>query len=319
MDPRSLEDSGGGSAGVFLHAGDAVQLGYAAADRLARDAGLRCLAIKGPVPAVHGLRRPGASVDVDVLVTPAEVDALLARFAAWGWTPVSSDETGRLLAPHSVTLGHPQWPITIDLHHRFPGFFAEPEVVFDALWEDRATIRVAECSVVAAGRDGSTLIAALHALRDPERVQSANELDQLKAARADDDASQKASLARLASVTGAVDAAAGFLIDVGLAISAPPSDPESFEQWRLRTELGDVRGLPWLIRLRDAPWGRRWGLLRRLIITDDDVTLMRYGMSPGGEHRLRAHRRRLASLLGDTPRLLRTLMLTCATRRMRRG
>lgn len=319
MDPRSLEDSGGGSAGVFLHAGDAVKLGYAAAGRMARDAGLRCLAIKGPVPAVHGLRRPGASVDVDVLVTPREVDALLALFAEWGWAPIESDETGRLLAPHSVTLGHPQWPITIDVHHRFPGFFAEPEVVFDALWEERATIRVAECSVAAAGRDGSTLIAALHALRDPERAQSANELDQLKVARADDDAGQKASLARLASATGAVDAAAGFLIEVGLAISGPPSNAESLEEWRLRAELGDVRGLPWLIRLRDAPWGRRWGLLRRLIITDDEVTLMRYGMSREGKHRLRAHLRRLASALRDTPRLLRTLMSTSARRGIGRG
>lgn len=317
MDRRSLEDTSGGPTGVFLHPADAVVLGYAMVDRLARTAGARCLAIKGPVPAAHGLRDPSTSVDVDVLVAPAEEPVLLRHLRGLGWTPEDSELNGRLLAPHSATLAHPQWPITIDLHHRFPGFLADPATVFESLWDERSEIHVAEQSIIATGRDGATLIAALHALREPDNHQSEPQLARLASARAADD-DQNASLVELARATGAIDSAAPFLARLGIRSEGEPRDPAALAEWRVRTEFGHVRGIGWVRRLREAPLSRWPAIVWRALVTDNETTLRRHGMRPDGSGRVIAHVRRLASVVSDVPHLIRVLVWDRPLRRLRR-
>ncbi|WP_370290692.1 nucleotidyltransferase family protein [Nocardioides sp.] len=317
MDPRYLEDDDGGPTGVLLHAADAVTLGYAMVDHIARGAGMRCLAIKGPVSAAHGLKPPGASVDVDVLVDPNQSAALRQVLAGHGWLPMDTPIDGRLLPAHSATLGHRSWPITIDLHHRFPGFLADPSVVFEALWAERATIRVAECDVLASGRDGSTLIAALHALREPEHPRSEARMKHLIAARgADDDAHR--SLVDLAARTGATETAVSLLRRIGIDAASDPADATAMREWLALTEYGRVRGLGWVRKLRDAPLRERPRILWRAVVTDNEATLRRHGLRPDGSGRRRAHLRRIASIILDVPRLARVLVWDRPLRRLRR-
>lgn len=317
MDRRSLEDTSGGPLGVFLHPADAVVLGYAMVDRLARTVGARCLAIKGPVPAAHGLRDPSTSVDVDVLVAPAEAPVLLRHLRGLGWTPEDSELNGRLLAPHSATLAHPQWPITIDLHHRFPGFLADPATVFEHLWVERSQIAVAEQSIIATGRDGATLIAALHALREPGNHQSEPQLAHLALARAAD-TDHHASLVELARGTGAIDSAASFLARIGIRVEGEPQNKAALAEWRVRTEFGHVRGIGWVRRLREAPFPGWPAIVWRALITDNEATLRRHGMRHDGSRRVRAHVRRIASVVADVPPLLLVLVWDRPLRRLRR-
>ena len=53
------------------------------------------------------------------------------------------------------------------MHCKFPGFLADPQVVFDALWDRRTTTRVAGRELPCCDVLGNALIMALHVLRTP--------------------------------------------------------------------------------------------------------------------------------------------------------
>ncbi|WP_460787561.1 nucleotidyltransferase family protein [Nocardioides maradonensis] len=285
---------------------DGVALGQAMVDRLARDLGARVLAIKGPVPAAHGLLPAHASADVDVLVAPDDVAIVCDGLRELGWSVVPVNDDARFLAHHSSTMTHPAWPVTIDVHRVFPGFLASPTEVFDALWSERIDLPIAGQTVTATGLCGSTLVAALHALRDPHLRESERDLSRLVEAWAGM-AERRATLRQLAESTGAAQSAAPLLSRLGL-VARPPTGPldAGLEEWRSNAQIGHVRGIGWVREFREAPL-RRWpALLVRLLVTDDERTLNDYGMAADGAGRLRAHLRRISQLVRDSPRALRT-------------
>lgn len=285
---------------------DAVPLGYVLVHRVAEDIGARALAIKGPVPGSYGLRTGHTSTDVDVLIAPADFQRFVSSLEYLGWTPIDDGGEGRAFRRHSITLKHDRWPVTIDAHERFPGFLRDAGEVFEALWKERGAPNIARHPIASTGPHGSALIMALHALRDPDRPASKSEIEQLAAvvgAR-----SNGHVLASLAAETGAFQTASPFLQRIGCEIpDVPPALAAALDEWQRRQAIDRVRGIGWIRELQSAPWQRRAGIMWRAVITNNEATLRRYGMTNDGRRRTRAHLSRIRLLVRDAPHFARAV------------
>lgn len=144
----------------------ATALAHALCAAVAGAAGIRILTIKGPAAEHHGLRPARTAADADLLVDPPDVDRFCAALEGRGWRERVSRETPTLIGVHSRTFIHDDWPCDIDVHAWFPGFFAEPTVVFDELWRTRRGLVIGSSAVAIPSRAASAVIAALHALRN---------------------------------------------------------------------------------------------------------------------------------------------------------
>ena len=152
---------------VTLFPIEAVPLCAAWADRFASANGFRALMIKGSVLTDQGLRGNHTSVDVDVLVDPAVYDDYLASLRHAGWDVKIESTVAGAAERHATTVYHQAWPITIDVHRRFPGFLADPRVVFEALWQHRTEATVAHTQVTTLDPVAHAALQALHYLRSP--------------------------------------------------------------------------------------------------------------------------------------------------------
>ena len=199
----------------------AVGFGIGIVER-ASGSGLSALAIKGPVAAHHGLRPPRISADLDVLVEPGRAQDLVNALARCGWSPRPMTRAAGIASAHSESLTHPDWPIDIDVHFRFPGFLEGDQRAFDALWEDRTTMTFAGVECTVAGRNGSIIIAMLHAIRpDASGGQRLHELElALDAVRAMDPA-ERQRLVDLVIASGAAAALASPLREAGVEVPVP--------------------------------------------------------------------------------------------------
>jgi hypothetical protein len=159
---------------------------------------------------------------------------------------------GDLAFDHSAHYIHIDWPCDLDVHYNFPGFLAEPDRVFDALWKRRTSVDVAGQAIPTPDVLGQALVVGLHALRDESREQSRADLEHLTriAPLADDDA---AALARLARDTGCSGSAADLLRRLGVQ-PLPLTQPEQHRlgDWQLR-QVGLGRSTPWLLEIQQAP------------------------------------------------------------------
>ncbi len=109
------------------------ELVYAVVASVARDLGIRCVFIKGPVLYLQGLREREHSGDVDVWCEPARWDDLAAALTPWGWERVADPWEGTGVN-HSATLVPRVWGCEIDVHRRMPGLALEDDEAFDVLW-----------------------------------------------------------------------------------------------------------------------------------------------------------------------------------------
>jgi len=275
---------------------EAVPLAHALVDRVAQECDVRVLFIKGPAAVAQGLRAPRGSLDVDALVDPARRHLLVARLTDLGWVDEHPYTSPTVLPMHSMTHRHQRWPCELDLHDRFPGFFADPQHVFERLCERRTTVTVAAREVPCPDPAGQTLVLALHALRDPGDRSKAQELTALAdRVRAGATNASLRDLAELALDLGAADTAAPFLDLVG----APPLGRGStrgtdLQAWQLRTRPTTTTAVSWLHELRRLPWHRRPGYLwYAATLTDVELRLAEPNLAPGRVPLLKARLRRL--------------------------
>lgn len=228
---------------------------------------MRVLFIKGPVLALQGLRDPRQSVDVDVWVDPSQASALLGKLRALGWTTHGEFGVPAMLVRHSVVATHPTWPCEVDVHNRFPGFFQEPQRLFDTLWARHEFVVLAGSTISCPGRLDHALIAGLHYLRDPLDVGQASKLDAMTQ-RLDLEltAGDRVQLGRNAAELGAADTALPMTSALGAASDGVGSTA------RLALAAWDLRGRPqepataWLLALLRAPIGQWPGLVRHILI-----------------------------------------------------
>ena len=131
------------------------------------------LFIKGPTAVLMGLGRRGRPVTSTCCASPAAWRSWGRRWRrAAGAAGSPSPPTPTLCMPRSTSSStpfhyiHDEWPCDLDIHYTFPGFLAPDEVVFEALWKRRATVRIAHWPVPCADFFGQATIVGLHSLRD---------------------------------------------------------------------------------------------------------------------------------------------------------
>jgi hypothetical protein len=142
-----------------------VELAHAAVQVLADDAGVDVLHIKGP--AVHpGLRTSGhVGTDVDVIVRPSGVDALMAALAEHGWQIETTFDAGSAF-DHAANLFHDSWGL-LDVHRHYPGMDRDPAHAFDRLWGSRGSVELGHVPCAVPEPLAQSLVLLLHAARTP--------------------------------------------------------------------------------------------------------------------------------------------------------
>ena len=274
-------------------------------NHVAAAAGFRVLIVKGSVLEIQGLRGPHHSVDVDALADPATYDALIDHLATHGWSTRPMPElVPDAHAHHAVTLYHDFWPITIDVHRHFPGFLAEPQVVFDALWQRRTGVSVAGIEVSTPDRVSHAALAALHYLRTPESGLTLTNLpelhDRVTAAFTPQDL---ADLSEFASTVGAGTTLAEWLREIGAP--DPLNDAASAEalhSWHARTTRAP--STKWVQHVLALPWRQRPQALRQAVFPSDDEIREYHQLA--GETISQARWRRIRRGLRHLPGALRS-------------
>jgi hypothetical protein len=285
--------------------------------RIADNSGSRVLFIKGPVLALQGLRfDTQASVDVDVMVDPRAVEDFSRALEDAGWARQPTADMPGILARHAVVHRHVLWPCEVDLHERFPGMFAPPQRIFDSLWDARTTVDLAHCRITCCSEMDHALIAGLAYLRDSRSGSQARrlrELEQHLAEQLDDRA--KLTLAARAAQLGAADTMRSAIEEVGgPPIGVGATDASDLLAWRLRTEPTRLTAVPWVVALRNAPWGQRPRILFRALVPTveemgrQDVQVAAGVRSPwvGRLHRLRRGVKALPFALLEVIRISRS-------------
>lgn len=281
---------------------EAVLLGHALVQRVADSLAIRAFFIKGPASVVQGLRLPKMSVDVDVFVSPADLEALLAGLRERGWRERPVDPDSKTFPKHSVTVDHPEWPCCIDVHFRFPGMENPPGDSFDVMWAHTEDLELAGQVVRVPSTALGILILALHALRSPHLPACSQELEFLTDLTERE--SHSAEILDVATATGSLAAMRPFLEDLG---SQPVEWPEASTEWRNRLaskEPGSAR----MIAIAQAPLRDKPRMLFRAVFPAPEVFLsgnIYADMTFKG--RLAQHRARWARFLRAAPKIVRDL------------
>ncbi|HNI70770.1 MAG TPA: nucleotidyltransferase family protein, partial [Marmoricola sp.] len=191
-------------------------------------AGVRALLIKGEIANQLRLRPTRGSIDADLWVSPDEFAQFSAFLESRGWAAPERVDSAidlgdALVDQHSVTHRHPAWPAEVDVHRLFPGFLADPQQVFEVLWQRRQRHPIAHQEVWGPDPAGAALVQALHHLRAPDHAGHKWEFEQLVTEVSSWGQSRLSELAQLAAQVGAAESAAGFLELVGAAASGPAS------------------------------------------------------------------------------------------------
>lgn len=289
---------------------EAVLLAHALVARLADGVGARVLFIKGPTAVALGVRPDRPSTDVDVLVEPPAFASLCAALESAGWVlraPIGSlRHAGDLAFDHSAHYIHIDWPCDLDVHYNFPGFLAEPDRVFDALWQRRTLVDVAAQAIPTPDVLGQALVVGLHALRDPQRPQSLDDLEHVaKALDPTPGAGSVTAFAELARATGSAETARPLLERLGAPTqSTGPTEPaEQLLAWRRRQEFSEAAGSLWLVAFSEAPWHRRPGVLLRAAFPPREVLLSSHLAAGASRSQVaRLHLRRLRRGVAGLPR-----------------
>ncbi|RYU13678.1 nucleotidyltransferase family protein [Nocardioides iriomotensis] len=285
---------------------EAVALAHPLVLRATEAVDIEALCLKGNALVLQGLREPHPSVDVDVLVRPADRDRALEALAAIGWHEAVPHTGATALPQHSRTLRHRLWPCEVDLHDRFPGFLADAELVFNELWRRRSSVRIGAQPVRCPDVVSHAVVAALHWLRDGTDAH-APKLDYLVTALESQLTSADLSqLAQVCAVTGANETLAPLLERLGVApLPAPTFDTTA---WRIRTQTTSVKTVGWVTELSALPWRRLPGRLwHALVLTEAEIRNSFPDAAPGRWGLFTARIRRLRAGLRDLPTAVRVV------------
>lgn len=265
-----MNEAGNQPAALTLQ--EAVPLGYALVARVARDAGVRALSIKGPVSVAQGLRPPGRSADVDLWVDPARRQVLFERLSELGWRPRVVPTSAHVLPLHAQSLAHVNWPCEIDLHDRYPGFLAPPQVVFEHIWGTHTTVSVAGTDVDCPSVAASAAIQTLQVVRDRGRETDVSGDDRITgAARALSEADRR-QLVELAQETGASETLRDLFEQLPVSAGSEELYVDELRAWQIAVASPGTKSLPALFELSNAPL-RAWPRLiwRSLLLTEDEI------------------------------------------------
>lgn len=283
---------------------EAIPLVHASVGEASALAGVRALVIKGLTLEWHGLRPAWIPADVDVLLAPSGVETFIAEMAKTGWRRRLGEFNDFPVPHHSVTLVHDEWPCDIGVHRRFAGFMADPDHVFDILWERHESMPVAGHAVPVADWASSVLILALHSARitpdNPRHVAELVHLEELAQRWSD---AQRADIATLAAQTGAAAALEAVLPRPGVEVVVDDElvDAEAHRQWQLRVQGRTSSAGTWFGHLMSQPV-RRWpAAIRDALWPGEEFLRAGRPIPPGRKALNRARSMRLANGLFSVP------------------
>ncbi|MGK3649149.1 nucleotidyltransferase family protein [Pseudarthrobacter enclensis] len=254
-----------------LSVAEGVLLGHALVARVAAELGIRAFFIKGPVSVLQGLRKPKTSGDVDVFVSPQDLDAMVGALGEKGWRKRPVDPDSKTFPKHSVTVDHSDWPCCIDVHFRFPGMEAPASGCFETMWANTEQLVLAGQDIRVPSKPLAILFLALHALRSPDLPTCREELEFLTALTREEELAS--GILELSISTGSLAAVRPFLGDL-LAASLVPVWPEASTEWRNRL-LAQEPGSARIIALVQAPWHEKPLMLLRAVFPARQVLLSR--------------------------------------------
>lgn len=288
-----------------------VHLAHAAIQGWATRASADVLHVKGPAvdprlrplalrvdPAtgeVDDAPAPRLSTDVDILVRPAHVAALLEVLADAGWRTVTTFASGSAFE-HAATLWRDDLGY-VDVHRRFPGIGMHAGEAFDLLWETRETAAIAHWPCGVPSVVAQRLLLILHGARGGGL--SNPDVDLLWTQAADADRAAVAALADRLGAQVALAAATGRLDDYR-------HDPD-YPLWRHFVN-GGSRLDEWLARLRAARTPRaKLRLLARSVLVNTDHLAMELNRTPTRADLARAYADRVAQVGTELGRRVRGL------------
>jgi hypothetical protein len=276
---------------------EAVPLGYALVARVAQDAGVRALAIKGPVTQTYGLRDGGRPPprDIDILVSPRQLSALVDALVGAGWSTPPTSTSGRAMPQGALAMRHPLWPCEIDIHWDFQGLLAEPHHVFEKLWAARVPLSVAATNIPSVDERVALIMEYLHIARS-----GSDEQNKMKVFLALVSAKQltPSDMLWISSQAAAIGAHGPLTPLMGfLGITEAPrrenERPGLDQLWRARTKYGQAVGTHTVLELKRTPWR---SLPRRLWemawLTDEQLTSAQLAKSGSRKSLLQARWRR---------------------------
>jgi len=273
----------------------AVQLCAALVQSLAETLRMRALILKGSAATIHGFRPLLQSSDVDVLLSRVDAGRLMVALEGRGWRRRRTAPAPRQFELHSETLFHPDWPCDIDIHWRYPGLFAAPEVVLDRLWETSTTAQVAGRDVRMTDATGTALILAVHALRDPERPRSETDLAAVVARLRDPAFAQRFRGEVL--LHRAQYPLRKLFLRCGETPPGHDLTPEERENWDLEVQSSGSTTLHWYVAFVGAPMLKKprlvLSLFRALLLA---VAASRSGYPNGGTPTMRKVRDALTEI-----------------------
>jgi len=216
---------------------EAVPLVAALAARVAEVSGVRLLLVRD---------RPGADPDartvasVGVWVTPGRQADYIGALLELGWSQSSSTPAG-VGWGRAVTVCHPTWPTTIEVHRFFPGFLEDQRIVFELVWDHHAERTVAGHEVACPDRIRAMVLTALHEAKAMDRA-AEPEVGAVLLRRAADalTVSERSALLAFLRASGA---AAAVVDSIPLLAAAPPpraDSPGARRAWWRRGSGDDV-------------------------------------------------------------------------------
>jgi hypothetical protein len=188
------------------------------------------------------VRRSGRTAsDVDILVRPDHVAALVVALRAAGWE-LLNDFPSSSAFEHSATLRHVAWGY-LDVHRSFPGFTVPADAAFDVLWSSAGTWQAAGRPCRVPEPTAQRLVLLLHAARARGSYRARQDIAHAWTA-ADDDV--RAAIEELARRLGA---------EVGLAAATGRLDAwqghPDHDLWRIASS-GGTRIDEWRARVKAA-------------------------------------------------------------------
>lgn len=216
----------------------ANELAAALVARLAAEAAIRTLLLKGFAEEIDGLRPARAMADVDILIAPGDAEAFRDTLAKCGWVQRPEIAVANALVAHSDTYSHPEWPCDIDVHRYFPGVLAPAQRAFEVLWDRRRSVELADVRCDVTDPVATILVAVLHAYRHGADVPRHREKLGVIARRVDRDGlALLDDVRRLAFEIGAEGPMAPWFADRGIEIV--PRYTEGLDGWWRRHDAGD--------------------------------------------------------------------------------
>lgn len=280
-------------------AGGDAHLAHAYLQRIADDQSLRLLHIKGPISTTHEVAAPRTHSDADVLVAPADHDAVCRALEEHGWTPFRDTTAPRLLDLHSRAYRRAGWHCSIDVHRYYPGFFADPDVAFEHLWSRRMVTTLGAWEVTTPCVVDLACVVSVHAARDAGLARSQRDLD-VVVGRCSSGELDVADLVATARQLRALTTLAPLFAKLHIT---PEDDLTTDERtaWEVvQTNDGSTTAIHWYVAWRTGGWRQR----RALVLAAARTLLDAFrAETTTGESRVRAFVAKLALAAAEVRRM----------------